>query len=109
MWADYQNERLGKQVIENDKGFAIYDYIDAEQCYLEDIYVKPEFRKTGVASELADIVTELAKAKGCKYLIGSVVCGLNGDTNAMKAFLAYGMRLSEVNGRVIILSKDIGE
>jgi len=109
MWAEYQQERLGKHVLESDKGFALYSFIDSKQCYLEDIYVSPEHRKSGAAAELADQISELARKQGYEYLIGSVVCGANGDTESLKVLLAYGMHLLEVHGNLIMFSKKLGE
>jgi GNAT superfamily N-acetyltransferase len=36
--------------------------------YLEDFYVKPEFRGVGIGAELFDRVVEIAKARGVKRM-----------------------------------------
>lgn len=92
LYAQYMKERVDCYIEENEKGFASYKFFD-DACYIEDIFVLPEFRKTNVASEIADNITKVAKEKGCNWLLGSVVPSSNGSTTSMKVLLAYGFQL----------------
>jgi GNAT superfamily N-acetyltransferase len=77
-------------------------------CYIEDIYVRPEARRTGFGSWLADQVTKIALAKGCDRLVGSVDPTAFGATESMKALFAYGFQLHGTDGKLIYLTKQIG-
>lgn len=107
LWADYKREREGKQVYEEKDGFVVYSFPSSVECYIEDIYVIPEKRKTGYATKLADYVCEIARKKGCEHLLGSVWVGSAGDTTSMKVLLGYGMHLLEVRGNLIIFTKEL--
>lgn len=67
--------------------------IEGLECYLRDIYVKPEFREKHTAVKLADLVVKIAKSNNCKYFIGTVN-PLYKDANISRKMLkSYGMTL----------------
>jgi len=110
LWAEYRAERKESIFIEHENGFASYNFsADGKDCYLQDIYVRKDFRKTGLATQLADEVVEIAKARDCEYLTGSVIVGSVEDTKSMKVFLAYGMKLHSVQGNIVYLYKKLTE
>lgn len=103
--ADYFAEREGFLIEESDVGFAAYK-VEGDECYLKDIYVKPEFRKSGVAKSLADSVKLKAEALGAKYMTGSVDSTLSSATTSVKVLLAYGMRVYLVRDPLIYFIKE---
>jgi Acetyltransferase (GNAT) family len=107
MYAEYLKEREGKNVLENEHGFVVFKYFD-EFTYIIDIYVKPEMRKSHVASVLANEVCAISKALGKKQILGSVDVRANGATDSLKVLLAYGMHVDSIDGQVIYFKKDIG-
>lgn len=109
LYAQYIKERENKDIIESDEGFATYQIFDNGECYLQDIYVIPAKRKSGLATVMADQVVEVAKRKGCHTLVGSVCMDAKDPTRNMKVFLAYGMQVSKLMGNMIFLRKNIGE
>ena len=106
LFADYINERGTKHIVESDKGFATYLF-DSGLCYIEDLYVVPEHRKSGEASRLADEISNIAKKKGCRQLLGSVVPTANGSTDSCKVLFAYGFRLLKTEHNQIWFIKDL--
>ena len=106
LFAAYLKEREGVNLLETDKGFAIY-VITGNECYIRDIYVKPEFRKEKVASHLADLICEKAREAGCKVLTGSVCPTTKGSTASLQVLLGYGMRLHSATANLIIFIKDL--
>lgn len=106
MYGDYINEREGKSIIENEKGFATFK-INGEICYIEDIYIEPYSRQKHAASDLADKVVEYAKEHGCKTLLGSVNPATNNATISLKVLLGYGMKLQGINHNLIWFYKEI--
>ena len=106
MYAQYLEERENKFTYECKKGFITY-VMDGDECFIETVYVIPAHRKTKAATNMANIVTESAKASGCKYLCCTIDPRANGATNAMKASLAYGFELLGVNAEgAIVLKKN---
>lgn len=109
LFAEYIKEREGKQIIESDKGFATFKVFDNKECYLESIYVKPEYRETGLATDMANEISEIAKEHGCTSLIGSVCIDDVAVTKNMKVLLAYNMQIYKIVGNLIFLKKDLGD
>lgn len=105
-YAKYIYEREGKSIVESPEGFATYSYIQG-MCYIEDIFVLPEHRKSGIASKYADTIIAEAATKGCKQVFGSVVISAFECTKSLKVLLAYGFKLHSLNQNTIFLVKDI--
>lgn len=108
LYADYLRERTTDEIVEIDDGFATYRYIEnGKSVYIVDIFVTPEARKYGHATQMADIICKIAKEKGCASLIGTVQVSAKGSTTSLQVLLAYGMRLDSTSGDAIILRKDL--
>lgn len=106
LFADYKKEREGKLVVESEKGFAVYS-ISREGCYIEDIFVLPEYRKQHVAKEMADFIVKIAKAKDCNVLYGSVSPSANGANDSLKVLLSYGMKIHSSKNDLVFFVKEI--
>lgn len=106
LFSEYKLEREGKNVIENEYGFLVYQ-ITQEMIYIEDIFVNKEYRLKGIGSKLADEAIEEAKEYGCKKCIGSVVPNTQGATDSIAAMISYGFRLQASRDNFIWLEKDI--
>lgn len=105
-YADYIKEREGFDIIEDQYGFATYK-IFGEECYLRDIYVTPQYRRSSIAMSYCDQIEQIAKESGCKFLTGSIAIGANGNTESLKAVLAAGFKLQRTTMDGIILIKEI--
>lgn len=106
LFSDYHKELGIKQVIESEHGFILYSIL-GNDCYIEDVYVVPEQRKSRVCWEMADKVVEEAKSKGCKLLIGTVIPTANNSTTSLKMLLSYGFKPRGQNNQAIIFTKEI--
>lgn len=106
LYAQYISEREGKHILEHAQGFATYMFME-KGCYIEDIFVQKEYRKTGVAAHLADQIVEIAKEKGYTKLFGSVVPSANNSTESLEVLLAYGFRLDNTSNNFILMVKEI--
>jgi GNAT superfamily N-acetyltransferase len=107
LYSQYILERTDRLILETEYGFATYVYLPDNTVYIEDIFVLPEYRKKGIASQFADEIVELARNKGCKKVIGSVVPSAKTSTDSMKTLLAYGMKIESSVNNFITLSKEI--
>lgn len=106
LYAQYAKERLGQETVESEKGFATYE-INGDECYIVDIYVVPSERRSGEASRLADRITEIALAKGCKVLTGTVYTRARGATASIKTLLAYGFEFASSTDDALIFLKEL--
>ena len=94
MYSKYLKELNGRDTLEHEQGFATYQFEHDPEgikyCYICDIYVLPEARKTSCASELADEIEVIAKENDCKYLVGTVVPSFINSTISLKVLFGYG-------------------
>ena len=110
LYGKYIAEREGKEIIENDKCFAVYCFGEDECgkfCYIEDIYVLPDFRKSGEAKGIADKIAIEAKEKGCVTLYGSVNPEAQSWTESLRVLEAYGMVYSHKDADLLYFKKEV--
>jgi ribosomal protein S18 acetylase RimI-like enzyme len=108
MYAEYVRERLGHECVETDQGFATFALLnDNKSCYILDIYVRPDFRRLGAASTIADKIVAQAKSRGATELFGTVVLSAAGSDASLRVLQGYGMSLHEATNGVIVMRKEI--
>ena len=107
LYAEYLKEKTSDQIIENEKGFITYRYVDEKTVYIIDLFILPDFRRDHVASLLADSIVEEAKKKGCTKLLGSVVPSNKNSNTSLKVLLGYGMVLESSSNDFIVFKKEI--
>ncbi len=106
MYADYIKELYNRETIESDHGFITYSF-EKDAVYIQDIYIKPEMRKSDEASGLADMVANIARSRDIKTLLGSVIPSYNNSTVSMKILLAYGFKIDSSANNFILLKKEL--
>lgn len=106
LYPSYLKEREGLEVVETEVGFVTYK-LRGKDCYIQDIYVLPEFRKDGIASQMADRVAEISKESGVRILTGSVDARANGAEVSDRVLVAYGMRPYAKEGFVTYYMKEL--
>jgi len=107
LYGDYIKERESYQIMEDERGFATFAFNNHE-CYIRDVYIKPEFRKEGVAKHFVDSIETIAKAAGCKKMIGSVDASMRGADASLKFVLGCGYKFRSTCGpNGIFLEKEI--
>lgn len=107
MFENYINERLGQQLfLLPGVAFATYK-IHGEECYIVEIHVEEEHRRKHIAFDIGNEITKIAKAHGCKLLLGSVNLNANGATISHKGMLAFGFEPHTANDNFIMYRKAI--
>lgn len=107
MIKEYFRELKGLELYEEEHGFVLFS-IRPPYFYIHDMYVKPEFRQSHVAKNMADKLLAAAKEEcGCTHLMADIQPSNHTATMAMKVLLAYGMEIKEANHDEIILTKQI--
>jgi ribosomal protein S18 acetylase RimI-like enzyme len=107
MYIEYLKERRPECQVEIcDKGFAIYSFME-DSVYIEEIYVKPEYRQEHIATQLSGKIQEKARQMGCVRLLGSVSPSAQGSTKSLQVLLAHGMTLLSSQDDLIWFSKPL--
>jgi len=106
LYAKYKEEREGAVVVESEHGFASAVPF-GDFWYIDDIYVMPEYRKSHIASDLADKLCTIGAERGFKKILGSVDPKANGATTSLKVLLGYDMKLLDVKNEIIYFTKDL--
>jgi len=109
LYKQYLKERENIELIEDDHGFATYRKLDNGDYYIIDIYIEPEFRRSGLARELSKKIKDIAIEDKATKLIGSVCISTNNVTVSMAAVIGDGFKFTHANGNMLWFSKDIGE
>ncbi len=109
VYGQYLKERTGRGIVENEDGFASFEYIGDDTVYIVDIFVIPEKRQQRLAATMADSIVAAAVKDGKKYLLGSVDVSANGAEASIKILEAYGMKPHKVAEPMIFFIKEIGE
>lgn len=80
-------------------------FVGREGLYLEDIFIKPEFRGKGIGKELFKVLGKLAKENGCKRMEWTCLNWNKPSINfykslgaiAMDEWTTYRLRESEID------------
>lgn len=102
----YISEREGFNIVELPEGFATYK-ITAPECYIRDIYVRPEFRDKDIAKQMLDKICKIAKEQNCNHITGSVDTNDKNATTNLKAAFVYGYKILKNSYSMILLIKEI--
>ena len=107
LYSNYLLEKTNDHIIETEKGFATYRFVDEKTVYIIDLYILPDFRRSHAASLIADNIVSVARGRGCTKLLGSVVPSNKNSSSSLKVLLAYGMSLESSSNDFILFKKDI--
>lgn len=107
LYGSYLKEKTNVHIVEDEKGFATYRYTEDGAVYIIDIYVTPDYRHSGVASEMADKIGTIAKRNGISRMYGSINLETKQCTDSLKVLLAYGFQLHSSSANFLLLSKEL--
>ncbi len=106
LYAQYIKEREGKEIVEDNQGFATYTFVH-DGVYIQDLFVHPDFRQKGAASRYADQIAEIAKSKGYSKMYGSVCLSAKSCDDSLKVLQAYGFKLAHYDGGLLFMVKEL--
>lgn len=108
LWADYIFESLGKQMLESEKGFITFFILPGTQvCYIEDIYVAPEFRNSSEASTMEKAAINWAQEQKCVEVMGSVSLASKTPERSISYLIESGYKLSSATSSALYFKKNI--
>ncbi len=111
MIAAYFKEMQGYDVLEvPEKGFLMYRQYDKE-IHFGHMYVKPQFRREGIAQQLATMASEKGKELGCEFatcIVSLPDKTTDKATRLVRIYLEFGFLIVELVGNSqIIMKKDL--
>ena len=106
LYADYIKEVRGHELLSTPLGFVSY-HIDGEHLHIIDVYVRPEDRASGIGFGLCEEVVEIARASGCRKILGQVDCFSLVGEQSLSAFIKMGMKILKADQDVIWLIREI--
>lgn len=115
MYFDYLKEKnpgVYFEICEKDRGFAQYSFMtlpgDIKAVWIEEIYVRPEFRKTNLATSLSEKVQKLAKENfECVVLLGTISPTNSNSQASLEVLLAHGMKILKAEQDLIWFFKEL--
>jgi hypothetical protein len=107
LYGEYLKERENKEIIESETGYATYYFVDKDNAvYLENIFVTKEHRRNGETFVLAGKIIEIAKARGCNKMYGTVCPGTPGASMSLTQLLNHGFVLDSSANNLVVVRKD---
>jgi len=107
LYGDYLKERENMNIVESEKGFATFQIFQNGECYIRDIYVAPEFRRSKVSYDMEKQINDIAKQQNCSVLVGSVSLDANAASRNLQILLNDRWQLYKVLGNMIFVKKDV--
>lgn len=106
LYGRYLKETFGKEIVEDSDGFATFSIVKNE-CYIETVYVIPESRQKGKAKIYADLISDIAKTRQCKYLTTTINPGISTVERSMQVILSYGFKFHSCDSQKIVFMKEL--
>jgi hypothetical protein len=111
MFADYFLEEYNKHTVETERGFVMYVANEKDsEFFVNDLYVKPEFRNTIEIRRLFNACKVKARELGLKHMTGVVSFGVKSperSTRILKCYLAHGFKVISAKNEQIILHMEV--
>lgn len=98
VWVAYVSARTSGYVVLSVR-YAMED--GALSAHIEDLFVRPEFRRQGAATALLDALLAASASRGCRSLHVEVGCE---NRAAMALYAGYGLQTA-TDGRISLSSK----
>lgn len=106
LYAKYLTERARAKVIETESGFITYR-INGEECFIQDMYLLPEARRSGACRELIDQLKSEASSCSCKFITGNIFVDDPGCNQTIQAACGLGFRIRRAEAGVVLICLDI--
>jgi hypothetical protein len=108
LYAQYLRERQGVESIWNQNGFIAYKCA-GDECFIAELFVEPEARRSGACRELVERVMSVARASGRKVLTGNIHIKDPGHDQTLQAAYALGFKVIGAESGILFISKNVME
>ena len=103
----YMEELEDIDIYEDGRSFMTYKIKDDNELWLYDLFVKKEYRKTGKATELVNLLVNIARECNCKTIVTFTQKTNNGWEISTKALKDYGFVVDGIKDTTIFLKLEV--
>jgi hypothetical protein len=108
LYSLYIEEREGKKIIENEKGFITYLEMDkSKSIFVCDFFIKKEFRGTEAFREFSGEVEKVAKEKGYNYAIATIDASTKNWQRSKTLLENYGFKPTGKDDLIVYFIKEL--
>lgn len=105
LWEQYILEREGAKIIYDDNCFVTYKILGESEILVVDLYVVPEFRKTGMVQDLWNRLLSETKAKFVQGMTDRNALNWQASHSFM---LSFGFKTYQEDGSMIYYYLETG-
>lgn len=106
LYAEYVLERQGLSVMTYDSGFIAYK-CEKEECFIAEMFIKKDKRKTGLGKSMIAVISEVAKQSGCKVITANIHLNDPNASSTLVAAICTGFKVECADRGAILISKKI--
>ena len=101
-------KEIGGYVIENEHGWVNYYLHDGGNCYLENMYIYPESRKSQNGTYILTLLEiKVKEIHGCSNLFTTINRGIPDPDKNLQICLKRGFKFHSSTNDAIILKKEL--
>ncbi len=105
-YPEYLQEYKNHEYVENEYGFATFE-LTPDAIIIGDVYVRPDYRKQGFATEIITDVCAIGRKQGCKHIVATIYMGYAGKEISLLAALKFGVKIISAGADKIIVAKEL--
>lgn len=104
MWKDYLREKEGKETFEFEHGFITYlvHGENVKEIYISDMYIKPEFRKSGYLRSFIKEIEKVAQERNCVRMTAHIFLNSKNPEEPLVVDLKYGFKIFKITDNSVI-------
>lgn len=106
LYGNYISERSNGKILENDFGFIAYR-TDQGECYIIEMYIKPEFRRSKKGTELFSELELIARKERSRRIVAGIYIEDACSTITIAAAISAGFKIFSANGGIIQIEKPV--
>lgn len=108
LYFQYIKERENLDFVEIEEGFFTYK-INGDECYLNNVFLKPEHRGTPATIKIMNKIIEAAQSRDCKLISANVYLNDHGFHRTIKSALKLGFSFVLAQNNCVTIVKKLGE
>lgn len=108
LYAKYIKQRENAEVLETDKGFVVYKFIE-DEIFIKEIFIDESNRQSGVCRELVTKLEDIARINNKKIITGKIFLNDPNCNQTLIAALLIGFKVIRADQDIILILKEIKE
>jgi hypothetical protein len=106
LYGPYIAERANGRILESEDGFIVYRF-DGRDCYIIEMYVRPDRRKSGKGRQLIERLEEIAIQIGAERVTAGIYIEDQRSKETLIASLISGFKVLSANAGILFIAKEL--